>query len=223
MDIFILPGFLTDLLDYFIHLDKHLGEIISAYGIWTYAILFFIIFCETGLVFTPFLPGDSLLFAAGMLAAATGALDPWMLILLLSIAAIIGDTVNYSVGRIFGMRVLQKFPFIKKEHVEYTERFYAKHGGKTIIFARFAPIVRTFAPFVAGIGAMNYARFIVFNIVGGITWVLSFILIGYFFGNIPVVKQNFTLIIILIVIVSVMPGAIEFLRHRFGKKPTTNE
>lgn len=218
MEIFIIPGFVTEFLDYFIHLDKHLGEIITTYGVWTYAILFTIIFCETGLVFTPFLPGDSLLFAAGMLAAATGALDPWMLILLLSIAAIIGDTVNYSVGRIFGMKVLQKFPFIKKEHVEYTERFYAKHGGKTIIFARFAPIIRTFAPFVAGIGVMNYTRFIMFNIVGGIVWVLSFILIGYFFGNIPVVKQNFTLIIVLIVIVSITPGIFEFLRHRFGKK-----
>ncbi len=209
---------LQSLIDLFLHLDTHLGEIITNYGTWTYAILFTIIFCETGLVVAPFLPGDSLLFAAGALAAATGAMEPLTLVILLGIAAILGDTVNYSIGKIFGNKVLQKFTFIKREHIEYTERFYAKHGGKTIIFARFAPIVRTFAPFVAGIGAMNYGRFVLFNVVGGIAWVTSFIYIGYFFGNIPVVKRNFTLIIVAIVIISVLPAVLEFVRQRFGKK-----
>ncbi len=209
---------LQSLIDLFLHLDTHLGEIITNYGTWTYAILFTIIFCETGLVVAPFLPGDSLLFAAGALAAATGAMEPLTLVILLGIAAILGDTVNYSIGKIFGNKVLQKFTFIKREHIEYTERFYAKHGGKTIIFARFAPIVRTFAPFVAGIGAMNYGRFVLFNVVCGIAWVTSFIYIGYFFGNIPVVKRNFTLIIVAIVIISVLPAVLEFVRQRFGKK-----
>jgi membrane-associated protein len=209
---------LTQLLDLFLHLDTHLGDIITQYGTWTYAILFCIVFAETGLVVAPFLPGDSLLFAAGLLAAATGALDPWTLIGVLVVAAILGDTVNYSIGAIFGNKVLQRFRFIKREHVEYTEKFYERHGGKTIIFARFAPIVRTFAPFVAGIGAMNYTRFVLFNIVGGIAWVTSFVLIGYFFGNVPIIKRNFSLIIIAIVILSTAPAIIEFLRHRFGAK-----
>jgi membrane-associated protein len=209
---------LSQLVDIFLHLDTHLGEIITEYGTWTYAILFCIVFAETGLVVAPFLPGDSLLFAAGLLAAATGALSPWTLIVVLIIAAILGDTVNYSVGAIFGTKVLQRFAFIKREHVEYTEKFYERHGGKTIIFARFVPIVRTFAPFVAGIGAMNYARFILFNIVGGVAWVVSFVLLGYYFGNMPIIKRNFSFIIIAIVILSVAPAFIEFLRHRFGAK-----
>jgi membrane-associated protein len=208
---------LQSLIDIFLHLDKHLGEIISQYGITTYAILFAIIFAETGLVIAPFLPGDSLLFAAGALAAATGVLDPALLVLLLCIAAILGDTVNYTIGNVFGSKVLQKFPLIKREHIEYTEKFYEKHGGKTIILARFLPIVRTFAPFVAGVGAMNYSRFIMYNIVGGIVWVASFIYLGYFFGNLPVVKRNFSFVIIGILIVSVLPGVIEFVRHRMKK------
>jgi membrane-associated protein len=208
---------LASLVDIFLHLDKHLGEIITAYGTWTYAILFLIIFAETGLVIAPFLPGDSLLFATGALAAATGALDPLLTVVLLSVAAILGDTVNYSVGATAGLNVLKRFPSIKREHIEYTERFYAKHGGKTIIFARFAPIVRTFAPFVAGIGAMQYGKFIAYNVIGGIVWVVSFVYMGYFFGNIPVVKRNFTFVIIGIVILSILPGVIEFVRHRMNK------
>lgn len=214
---FLFMNPLETLVSFFLHLDKHLGEIISQYGTTTYAILFTIIFAETGLVFAPFLPGDSLLFAAGALAAATGVLDPALLVILLWIAAVLGDTVNYSVGKVFGLKVLQRFPFIKQEHITYTEKFYEKHGGKTIILARFLPIVRTFAPFVAGIGAMNYTRFIVYNIVGGLAWVASFIYLGYYFGNIPVVKRNFSLVIVGIIIVSVMPGVIEFIRHRLKK------
>ncbi len=208
---------LTSLVDMFLHLDTHLGEIMTAYGTWTYAILFLIIFAETGLVVAPFLPGDSLLFATGTLAAATGALDPLLTVVLLSIAAIVGDTVNYSVGATAGLNVLKRFPSIKREHIEYTERFYAKHGGKTIIFARFAPIVRTFAPFVAGIGTMQYGKFLTYNVLGGIVWVASFVYMGYFFGNIPIVKRNFTLVIIGIVILSILPGVIEFVRHRMSK------
>lgn len=211
---------LTSLFDIFLHLDKHLGEFINAYGATTYAILFLVVFAETGLVIAPFLPGDSLLFAAGALAAATGAMDPVMLVVLLSIAAILGDTVNYSVGKVLGLKILQKFPFIKQEHITYTEKFYERHGGKTIILARFLPIVRTFAPFVAGIGTMNYSRFILYNVIGGITWVVSFIYLGFFFGNIPVVKRNFSFVILGIIFVSVLPGVIEFVRHRMKK--TTN-
>ena len=208
---------LSSLIDIFLHLDTHLGEIIGQYGTTTYVILFTIIFAETGLVIAPFLPGDSLLFAAGALAAATGVLDPALLVLLLWIAAILGDTVNYSVGKVFGMKVLQRFPFIKQEHIAYTEQFYERHGGKTIILARFLPIVRTFAPFVAGIGAMHYTRFIVYNILGGLAWVASFIYLGFFFGNIPIVKRNFSFVILGIIIVSVMPAVIEFIRHRLKK------
>jgi membrane-associated protein len=208
---------LSSLIDIFLHLDKHLGAIISQYGTTTYIILFAIIFAETGLVIAPFLPGDSLLFAAGALAAATGVLDPMLLVVLLWIAAILGDTLNYSIGNIFGLKVLQKFPFIKQEHIAYTEKFYQKHGGKTIILARFMPIVRTFAPFVAGIGAMNYTRFIVYNIAGGLLWVASFIYLGFYFGNIPIVKRNFSLLIVGIIIVSVMPAVIEFVRHKLKK------
>jgi len=211
---------LTSLVDIFLHLDTHLGEIISSYGTLTYAILFAIIFAETGLVIAPFLPGDSLLFAAGALAAATGVMDPAMLVVLLSVAAILGDTLNYSIGKVFGLRVLQKFPFIKQEHITYTEQFYDKHGGKTIILARFFPIVRTFAPFVAGIGTMNYSRFLLYNVAGGIAWVVSFIYLGFFFGNIPVVKRNFSFVILGILVISVLPGVIEFVRHKLKK--TTN-
>ncbi|MCS6807765.1 MAG: DedA family protein [Bacteroidota bacterium] len=208
---------LQPFLDIFLHLDNHLGEIISQYGTMTYAILFLIIFAETGLVIAPFLPGDSLLFAAGALAAATGALHTTLLVLLLWVAAVLGDTVNYSVGATLGLSVLQRFPFVKREHITYTERFYERHGGKTIILARFLPIVRTFAPFVAGIGAMNYARFVIYNILGGLLWVAVFIYLGFYFGNIPIIKQNFSLVIVGIIIASVMPGVIEFIRHRISK------
>lgn len=199
----------------FIHLDKHLEMIIRNYGLWTYLILFLIVFCETGLVVTPFLPGDSLLFAAGALAATTTLEIGWLLGLL-SVAAIAGDTLNYWIGHLVGPRVFHGpgNRFLNKEHLDRTHAFYEKHGGKTIIIARFMPIIRTFAPFVAGIGSMNYGRFIVYNVVGGLLWVVLFIGGGFLFGNIPLVKRNFTLVIMVIIVVSVMPGLVEYVRHR---------
>ena len=207
--------FLTWFIDVFLHLDKHLNVLIQDFGIWTYLILFLIIFCETGLVVTPFLPGDSLLFAVGALAAM-GSLRYEVVFASLIVAAILGDTVNYSIGRYMGPRVFQRegSRIFKKVYLDKTAHFYEKYGGKTIIFARFVPIVRTFAPFVAGIGAMSYGRFIVFNIVGGIAWILSFISAGYFFGHLPAVKHNFTLVIFAIILVSVIPGLIGYIRHK---------
>ncbi|MBI4832122.1 MAG: DedA family protein [Candidatus Lindowbacteria bacterium] len=198
-----------------LHLDKHLEAIIRNFGNWTYAIFFAVIFMETGLVVTPFLPGDSLLFAVGAFAAI-GSLDVRWLILLLTTAAIVGDTVNYWAGFTVGPKVFskEKSRFLNKEHLHRTHRFYEKYGGKTIILARFIPIIRTFAPFVAGIGSMNYRRFIVYNVAGGSGWVAIFVLGGYFFGNIPLVKNNFSLVIFAIIFISVLPGVIEFLRHR---------
>lgn len=205
------------LVDLFLNLDAHLHELIIYYGIYTYIILFIIIFAETGFVFTPFLPGDSLLFAAGTFAA-TGAFDIRLLIILLTIAAILGDTVNYWIGNRIGPKIFQKESrFIKKEYLQKTHNFYEKHGGKTIIIARFIPIIRTFAPFVAGIGTMTYSKFILYNIVGGAVWVLLFVLGGYFFGNIPLVKDNFSITIIAIIFISILPGIIEYVRHRKRK------
>jgi len=205
--------------DIFVHLDKHLGGVIQAYGTWTYLILFLIIFCETGLVITPILPGDSLLFAAGAFAAI-GALDAGWLFILLSIAAIAGDSVNYGIGNYLGPKIFhrEEVRFLNREYLDRTHRFYEKHGGKTIIIARFMPIIRTFAPFVAGIGTMSYMRFISYNVVGGIVWIASFVFGGYFFGNIPLVKKNFTLVILAIIFLSVLPGIIEFFRQRNGKR-----
>jgi len=210
-------------LDHFIlHLDVYLGQLVASYQVWTYAILFVVIFCETGLVVTPFLPGDSLLFAAGALSAATAVegadnpLNPVFLFLLLSVAAVLGDTVNYWAGRYLGLKVFERF--IKREHLMKTHAFYERHGGKTIIIARFVPIVRTLAPFVAGVGEMTYPKFIAYNVVGGFLWPLLFVFAGYFFADAPVVKHNFTLVIFAIIIVSVMPAVIEVLRARFGKK-----
>ncbi len=205
--------------DIFMHLDKHLGGVIQAYGVWTYLILFLIIFCETGLVITPILPGDSLLFAAGAFAAI-GALDAGWLFLLLSLAAVAGDTVNYTIGNYLGPKIFhrEKVRFLNREYLDRTHRFYEKHGGKTIIIARFMPIIRTFAPFVAGIGSMTYLRFISYNVVGGIIWIATFIFGGYFFGNIPLVKRNFTLVILVIIFLSILPGIIEFFRQRQGKR-----
>ena len=193
------------LIDFILHIDVHLGQLISTYGFATYAILFIIIFIETGLVFTPFLPGDSLLFAAGAFAAL-GSLNILVVLGLLIAAAILGDTVNYSIGHFFGQKLVDspKVP-IKKEHIEETNRFFEKHGGKTIILARFVPIVRTFAPFVAGIGKMTYGKFLSYNVVGGTLWVLVATLAGYFFGNLPFVKENFSLIIFAVVLISVVP------------------
>jgi membrane-associated protein len=205
---------ITFFWDVFIHLDKHLGEVIRDYGTWTYLILFCIIFCETGLVVTPFLPGDSLLFAAGALAHR-GELNPVWLFVVLSAAAIAGDTVNYWIGAIIGPRAFSgKVRFMKKEHLERTHRFYEKYGGKTIIIARFVPIVRTFAPFVAGIGAMNYARFIVYNIVGGVAWVGLFVFMGYWLADIEPFKSHFSLVVVVIILISVMPIVVEFIRAR---------
>jgi membrane-associated protein len=202
-------------VDFFIHLDKYLPLIIQSFGVWAYVIIFLVIFCETGLVVTPILPGDSLLFALGAFAAQ-GALNVEILLISLCLAAVAGDTVNYSVGHFLGPKVFhyQDSRFFKKEYLLRTHRFYEKHGGKTIIIARFVPIVRTFAPFVAGIGAMKYFRFITYNIVGGIAWVCLFLLGGYFFGGIPAVKRNFTLVIMAIIIISVLPGVFEYWRQR---------
>lgn len=206
------------LFDLFIHLDKHLNEIITEYGTWTYLILFLIIFCETAFVVTPFLPGDSLLFAAGTFAAL-GALDPLWLCVLLIIAAVAGDAVNYSIGHYIGPRAFtSNSRFLKKEHLQRTHEFYEKHGGKTIIIARFIPIIRTFAPFVAGIGEMTYRKFATFNVVGGVVWVISFILAGYYFGNLPAVKENFTFVIVAIIIISTLPGIVEFVRAKMKSR-----
>jgi len=201
--------------DLVIHLDRHLNAVIQDYGTWTYLILFLIIFCETGLVVTPILPGDSLLFAVGTFAAA-GALDLGLVLLLLTVAAVAGDTVNYAIGYRMGSRVFRKegVRFLKREYLERTHRFYERHGAKTIVIARFVPIIRTFAPFVAGIGRMRYARFVVYNVVGGVGWIAALVLGGYGFGNIPVVRQNFTLVIFAIIGLSILPGVIEFLRQR---------
>ncbi|MBK7229533.1 MAG: DedA family protein [Ignavibacteriales bacterium] len=213
--------FIQYLVDLFLHLDKHLHEIILQYGTLTYVILFGVIFAETGLVFTPFLPGDSLLFAAGTFAAI-GSLNVHLLFLLLTIAAILGDTVNYWIGNYFGPKVFEKkIRFLKKEHLEKTHQFYEKHGGKTIIIARFIPIIRTFAPFVAGVGAMTYSKFILFNIVGGVLWCALFVYGGYFFGNLPVVKNNFSIVIVVIIFISILPGIIEFARHKLSKQKNT--
>ena len=210
---------LTNFIDIFMHLDKHLNTVIQNYGTWTYLILFLIIFCETGLVVTPILPGDSLLFAAGAFAAI-GSLDPVWLFVLLTIAAVAGDTLNYGIGHFLGPKVFQQEDsrFFKKEYLERTHRFYERHGGKTIIIARFMPIIRTFAPFVAGVGSMTYLSFISYNVIGGVLWIGLFIFGGYIFGNIPAVKHNFTLVILGIILVSILPGVVEFLRHRYGKK-----
>jgi len=204
------------LIDLFLHLDEYLAQIISQYGAWTYGILFFVIFMETGFVVTPFLPGDSLLFAAGTFAAL-GSLNVWYLAGLLMFAAILGDTVNYSIGHYLGERAYN-IKWIKKEYFEKTHAFFEKHGGKAIFLARFVPIVRTFAPFVAGIGKMSYSYFITYNLVGGIVWVALFTFTGYFFGNIPFVRDNFELVIIAIIFVSVLPMLYEWLKTRRESK-----
>ncbi len=207
---------LRQFVDFFLHIDEHLTVIMQQYGTLTYAILFAIIFCETGLVVTPFLPGDSLLFAVGALAApADSPLNIALCFALLGIAAIVGDTVNYAIGAFVGNKLLKmNLPFVKGEYIDRTNAFYEKHGGKAIILARFVPIVRTFAPFVAGIGKMNYARFAMFNIVGGLVWVGLFLAAGYLFGNIPFVQKNFELVAVAIVLVSLLPIAYEWMQSR---------
>ncbi|MDO8427471.1 MAG: DedA family protein [Deltaproteobacteria bacterium] len=207
--------YIKEFIEIFLHLDKHLNIIISDFGVWTYLILFIIIFCETGLVVTPILPGDSLLFAVGNFAAM-GSLKVEYLFISLSVAAILGDTVNYGVGHFMGPKVFHKTGsrIFKKEYLDKTHSFYEKYGGKTIILARFVPIVRTFAPFVAGIGAMSYGRFISYNIAGGILWIGLFVFGGYLFGGLPIVKKNFTAVILAIIFISILPGLIEVIRHR---------
>jgi membrane-associated protein len=202
-------------IDLVVHLDDHLQALVAAYGAWIYLILFLIVFCETGLVVTPFLPGDSLLFVAGAIAAA-GGMNIHLLVVLLIIAAILGDAVNYSVGHYIGPRVLKdrNSRWLNPKHLERAHAFYEHHGGKTIIIARFVPIVRTYAPFVAGAASMPYPRFALYNVTGAIVWVVSLGYAGYFFGNIPLIKDNLTVVIIAIIILSILPGVFEYLRHR---------
>jgi membrane-associated protein len=208
---------IKSIIDFVLHLDIHLGQIISSYGVATYALLFAFVFGETGLVFVPFLPGDSLLFAAGAFAAI-GSLNVVLLLVLLMAAAVLGDTVNYWIGHFIGDRIVAnpRLP-IKKAHLERTNAFFKKHGGKTIIIARFVPVVRTFAPFVAGAGTMSYGRFFAYNVIGGVGWVAVCTLAGYFFGNIPVVKNNFSLVILGVVAVSLVPVVVELWRNRRKK------
>lgn len=212
------------IIDFILHIDQHLVDIVSNYKTWTYLILFIIIFAETGFVVTPFLPGDSLLFAAGaIIAKPESNLSIVLTCILLIVAAILGDLVNYHIGNYIGPKAFSgKYRLLKKEYLEKTQQFYYKHGGKTIIYARFIPIIRTFAPFVAGIGTMSYLRFAAYNVVGGIAWVVSFLLLGYFFGGLPVVKDNFTYVIFGIIIVSVLPPVFEVIRER-RKKPVKPE
>lgn len=206
------------LIDFILHIDDHLLMIVQNYGTLTYVILFLIVFAETGFVVTPFLPGDSLLFAAGAIAA-TGALNPMLLFFILFLAAILGDSVNYSVGSYFGMRVFKKEARIfKLEYLHKTEMFFEKYGGKTIVIARFVPIVRTYAPFVAGASKMNYSRFIFYNLLGGAVWVGIFILVGFLFGNLPIVKENFSLAVLIIIFASIIPILVEFFRNKRKKK-----
>lgn len=207
-----------NIIDFVLHIDKYLEVFVQQYGVLTYAILFLVIFCETGLVVTPFLPGDSLLFAAGALSASLntgGILNPFALFVILGIAAVVGDTVNYLIGAFIGTKLLERnLPFLKQEYIDRTYHFYEKYGGKTIILARFVPIVRTFAPFVAGVGKMDYKRFIMFNFIGGVAWVAIFVFLGYLFGNLPVVKNNFEIVTLGIVFISILPMIFEYVRSR---------
>lgn len=209
---------LATLWDFLVHLDQHLRAFAQEHGVWIYALLFLIVFCETGLVVTPFLPGDSLLFVAGSVAAI-GSMNVHLLVVLLIVAAILGDNTNYWIGRYIGPRVFKRDDswFFKRTYVDLANSFFARHGGKTLIIARFVPIVRTYAPFVAGVGRMSMGRFVAFNVVGGVVWVTSLTYAGYWFGNLPWVKENLTLVIIGIILLSLMPGIIEALRHRRGR------
>lgn len=207
--------FIKTLVDLFLHLDKNLELVIQGYGMWTYLILFILVFLETGLVVTPFLPGDSLLFVAGAFSAS-GSLNVVLLFITLGIAAILGDTANYQIGHFVGPKVFSKSNtrLFKKEHLERTQLFYEKHGGKTIIIARFIPVIRTFAPFVAGIGEMTYLRFLSYNLIGGIAWVTILLFGGYLFGNLPIVRNNFTTVILAIIFISILPGILNFLKAK---------
>ena len=207
--------FFSFIIDFILHIDQHLTELAAQYGVWIYGILFLIIFCETGLVVMPLLPGDSLLFAAGSIAAI-GKMNIHLMVVLLIIAAILGDAVNFMVGKFFGEKLFANpnSKIFKQSHLQKTQQFYAKHGGKTIIMARFIPIVRTFAPFVAGMGHMTYHHFLAYNVIGGVLWVTIFSYLGYFFGNLPIVKDNLSLVLIAIIVLSILPGIIEIIRHK---------
>ena len=207
--------FFSFIIDFILHIDQHLTELAAQYGAWIYGILFLIIFCETGLVVMPLLPGDSLLFAAGSIAAI-GKMNIHLMVVLLIIAAILGDAVNFVIGKYFGEKLFSNpnSKIFKQSHLQKTQQFYAKHGGKTIIMARFIPIVRTFAPFVAGMGHMSYHHFLAYNVIGGVLWVTLFSYLGYFFGNLPIVKDNLSLVLIAIIVLSILPGIIEIIRHK---------
>lgn len=210
-------GFIQFVIDFILHIDVHLAELVAQYGAWVYGILFLILFCETGLVVTPFLPGDSLLFVAGALAALPGNdLNVHLMVFLMAIAAIVGDAVNYTIGRVFGERLFSNpnSKIFRRSYLDKTHKFYEKHGGKTIILARFVPIVRTFAPFVAGMGHMSYRHFAAYNVIGALVWVLLFTYAGYLFGDLPIVQENLKLLIVGIIVVSILPGVIEIWRHK---------
>ena len=210
---------MTDFINIILHLDQHLLQWIGLFGPWFYVLMFLIIFCETGLVVTPFLPGDSLLFALGALAAMENGLDVSLLLISLTIAGILGDTVNYHIGKYLGIKVFEKESRIfKKQYLDQTQAFYAKWGSFTIVAARFAPIARTFAPFVAGIGSMEYKKFISYNILGAVTWVFTFILAGYFFGNLPIVKRNFHIVIFGVIFVSILPMLVPWVKSKLAKR-----
>ncbi|MBU9841388.1 DedA family protein [Rahnella aceris] len=210
-------GFIHFVIDFILHIDVHLAELVAQYGIWVYGILFLILFCETGLVVTPFLPGDSLLFVAGALSALPGNdMNVHLMAFLMAIAAILGDAVNYTIGRVFGERLFSNpdSKIFRRSYLDKTHKFYEKHGGKTIILARFVPIVRTFAPFVAGMGHMSYRHFAAYNVIGALVWVLLFTYAGYLFGDLPIVQENLKLLIVAIIVVSILPGVIEIWRHK---------
>ena len=210
-------GFIHFVIDFILHIDVHLAELVAQYGIWVYGILFLILFCETGLVVTPFLPGDSLLFVAGALAALpSNDLNVHVMVALMAVAAIVGDAVNYTIGRVFGERLFSNpdSKIFRRSYLDKTHKFYEKHGGKTIILARFVPIVRTFAPFVAGMGHMSYRHFAAYNVIGALVWVLLFTYAGYIFGDLPIVQENLKLLIVAIIVVSILPGVIEIWRHK---------
>ena len=211
--------FFSFIIDFILHIDQHLTELAAQYGVWIYGILFLIIFCETGLVVMPLLPGDSLLFAAGSIAAI-GEMNIHLMVVLLIIAAILGDAVNFMVGKFFGEKLFANpnSKIFKQSHLQKTQQFYAKHGGKTIILARFIPIVRTFAPFVAGMGHMTYHHFLAYNVIGGVLWVTIFSYLGYFFGNLPIVKDNLSLVLVAIIVLSILPGIVEIIRHKRAAK-----
>ncbi len=213
---------LTKIFNLFLHLDKHLVELFQNFGVWSYLLLFLCVFCETGLVITPFLPGDSLLFMLGAIGAG-GEIDLFLISVLLIVAAILGDAVNYHIGQFLGPRIFGKSRFLKQEYLEKAHQFYEKHGGKTIIIARFIPIIRTFAPFVAGIGKMTYWRFFLYNVVGAFIWIIFFIVAGYYFGNIPFVEDNFALVILVIIVMSVIPAIYEYLISKKQKAKSGSE